>query len=439
MHLLAGDTLKRAVLVEPGPDDTIRLPHLGLIGDFDTHPPIAALVARYLGSAHAILRVVPVGDSPQGRATDFLVVTEPVADPGSGAATWVPIDDPRLDRLRGAAAVGPYVARWLDELETGVIDSRRQRWELPGFTDRAGRWMLGQLEAAGTPALNEPTVERLWPIAAMLRADTTDGGAFMKACAWVFDGEPAATAALHRAVPGAVPEVIATDAAEGWLLMRDAGGVNVGDQPADTWSEPLGTLAAIQRASEHGLHDIVLEDRGPAALGASLAALLESPYVAGFPDDIGSRFRTEAPRLLDACDRLAALGPGPTVMHGDFHPWNVLRADERIVVIDWSDAAMGHPFTDLATWLNRVGDPAARRSMLDAWLACWADAAPRADLEEAARLALPVGSLHQVESYRRITESLEPGSDWGLAGGGPWFARWALAWLEDGLAATVQR
>ena len=59
--------------------------------------------------------------------------------------------------------------------------------------------------------------------------------------------------------------------------------------------------------------------------------------------------RTEAPRLLDACDRLAALGPGPTVMHGDFHPWNVLRADERIVVIDWSDAAMGHPFTELAT------------------------------------------------------------------------------------------
>ena len=241
VHLLAGDTRQRAVLVEPAPDGTIRLPLLGLIGDFDAHPPIAALLTRYLGYAHAILRVVPVGDGPQGTATDFLVVTEPVADQGPGAATWVPIGDPRLDGLRGAGAVGPHVARWLDELESGAVDPRRQRWERPGFTDRARRWMLWQLEAAGTPALTEPTVERLWSIAAMLRADTTDGGAFMKACAWVFDGEPAATAALHRAVPGAVPEVIATDTAEGWLLMRDAGGVNVGDQPADTWSESLGS------------------------------------------------------------------------------------------------------------------------------------------------------------------------------------------------------
>jgi hypothetical protein len=439
LHLLTSDARQQAVLFERAPDGTIRLPLLGLIDDIDPHPPIAALVERYLGHEQAILRVISVDGGPQDGATSILVATEPVADRESRGAVWVRLGDPRLEGLRGDAAVGPYVARWLDELETGASDPRRQRWEHPGFQDRARRWMRAQLEAAGTPAIAEPTVEKLWPISAMLRAHTTDGRAFMKACAWVFDVEPAATAALHRVVPGAVPEVIATDTVEGWLLMRDAGGVHVGDQPPDTWPESLATLAAIQQASGRGLDGIVLEDRGPAALGASLAALLESAFVAGFPEDIGPRFRTAAPRLLDACDRLASLGPGPTVVHGDFHPWNVLRAGERIVVIDWSDAATGHPFTDLANWLNRVSDPAARRSMLDAWLDCWADAAPRADLEEVARLALPVGALHQVESYRRITESLEPGSDCGLAGGGPGFARWALAWLEDGLGATVAR
>jgi hypothetical protein len=298
--------------------------------------------------------------------------------------------------------------------------------------------MVRQLEAAGTPALGEPTVEKLWPISGMLRADTTGGRAFMKACAWVFDQEPAATAALHRAIPGAVPDVIATDTAEGWLLMLDAGGAIVADRSPDTWSDPLRALAAIQQAGADGLDGVVLEDRGPAALGASLEALVESTFVARFPDDIGRRFRAAAPRLRDACDRLASLGPGPTVVHGDFHPWNVLQDGDRVVVIDWSDTAIGHPFTDLATWLDRV-DPAARRPMLDVWLACWADTAPRAELEEVVRLALPVGALHQVESYRRIIESLEPGPDWGLARGGPSFARWALAWLDDGLAATVRR
>jgi hypothetical protein len=213
----------------------------------------------------------------------------------------------------------------------------------------------------------------------------------------------------------------------------------VGSEPADTWEPALRALAAIQRATAGGLNGIELEDRGPAALGASLPALLDSAFVAGFPEDIGPRFRAAAPRLLDTCAALASLGPGPTVIHGDFHPWNVLRDGDRVVVIDWSDSCIGHPFMDLATWFNRVADPAARRPMLNAWLDSWADAAPRPVLREAARLALAVGALHQVESYRRIGASLEPDADWGLAGGGPSFARWALAWLDDGLDATVQR
>jgi hypothetical protein len=93
---------------------------------------------------------------------------------------------------------------------------------------------------------------------------------------------------------------------------------------------------------------------------------------------------------------------------------------------------------DLPTWFSRL-DAAARRPMLDAWLDAWADAAPRADIEEASLLGLAVGALHQVESYRRIVESLEPGSQDALNRGGPWFARWALAWLDHGLEATVPR
>jgi hypothetical protein len=435
VHLLAASPDRPAVLLEPAADAALQLPLLGHIGDSETHTPIAALLTRYLGHAHPILRVLPVGTA--GATSDILVVAEPVEISDPHPATWIPIADPRLEGLGGAGAIGRQVERWLNELETGTVDPRRQRWEQPGFYDRARAWMREQLEAAGTPILTEPTVERLWAISAMLQAETTVGRAFLKACARVFDVEPAATAALHRAVRGAVPEVVATDAAEGWLLMRDAGGASVGDGPPDTWSESLGTLAAIQQATHHGLDGVALEDRGPEALGASLAALLESPFVAGFPDDIGPRFRAAAPRLLDACQRLATLGPGRTIVHGDFHPWNVLRTDDHLVVIDWSDAATGHPFTDLATWLDRVSDPVARRSMLDVWLACWSGFAPREELDEAARLALPVGALHQVESYRRIVESLEPGSDRELAGGGPAFARWALAWLDDGLGATV--
>jgi hypothetical protein len=108
------------------------------------------------------------------------------------------------------------------------------------------------------------------------------------------------------------------------------------------------------------------------------------------------------------------------------------------VIIDWSDAARGHPFQDLATYLDKTPDVEARGAMIDAYLAGWSDV-PRAELVEAVRLGLVVGALQQVESYRRIIESLEPDEDRGLAGAIPGFARWALAWLDDGLAAQVER
>jgi hypothetical protein len=438
VHLLAADPLGQAVLLEAAPDGAFRLPLLGTMGEYEDLPPIAALVAGYLGAAQPILRVLEAGEDAAGDATDILVVVEPVQGPAPAAARWTPTGDPVLQGLGADGAVGPHVARWLHELATGDIDPRRQRWEYPGFEERARAWMRCRLEEAGTPALAEPFVERVWCISGMLRARTATGGALLKACARVFDGEPAVTAALHRAVPGAVPEVIATDAAEGWLLMRDAGGGLVGEQPREQWHVGLEALAAIQQATADRLDGVSLEDRTPAALAAALPALFDGPFVAGFPDDIRPRFIAAGPRLAEACARLASMGPRPTLMHGDFHPWNALQAGDRIVIIDWSDAATGHPFTDLATWLNRT-DASARRPMLDAWLAAWAGVGPRADLEEAALLALAVGALHQVESYRRIIESLEPGSRETLSGGGASYARWALAWLDDGLDASVPR
>lgn len=53
---------------------------------------------------------------------------------------------------------------------------------------------------------------------------------------------------------------------------------------------------------------------------------------------------TERKRLLDGlrqrpeCDRLC---------HGDFHPWNILGAPGRAIVVDWLDACSGSPEADI--------------------------------------------------------------------------------------------
>jgi Ser/Thr protein kinase RdoA (MazF antagonist) len=229
--------------------------------------------------------------------------------------------------------------------------------------------------------------------------------------------------------------VVAIDEAEGWLLMNDAGADEVGEGPAETWAEGVAALVAIQRTVGSRLDGVALEDRSPAVLAASLHALADGPSVAGFTDEVRARFRAALPRLIGACERLAELPPDMGLVHGDFHPWNVLRGSAGVVVIDWSDSALGHPFIDIPTYLGRTADPAARRALLDGWLDAWADVAPRATLEEAAMLGLVAGSLHQVESYRRIMESLEPSSTWGLDKAGHAHALRAIAWLEHGLEA----
>ena len=52
-----------------------------------------------------------------------------------------------------------------------------------------------------------------------------------------------------------------------------------------------------------------------------------------------------------AVARVEALGLPESVVHGDFHSGNAAFVDGRIVIIDWSDAAIGNPAIDLVTWL----------------------------------------------------------------------------------------
>ena len=434
-RLLATDASRSRVLVELTDSGGLDLLRLEGIGERDeSFAPVTAAVERLLGRAQPVLRMVPMGRVDAGDWTAFVEI-EPLAAGAAVPGIWVDLADAHALGARYTSAGQRFLRRWLDELQSGVIPPLRPRWSTPGFHARAGAWMAERLAHAGTPLTSEPTVLTTWCLSSVLRGETEAGPVFLKACARVFDREPEITAAMDKTFPGAVTSVVATHSQEGWLLMRGAGRSVLGEEPATAWEDGLTALARLQRAWPAADPPLDLEDRGPGSLASTIPELIESSYVRGFPADVLAQLESAAPRLIDTCRRLASLPPGPTFVHGDFHPWNVQRDGDGVVIIDWSDSAIGHPFTDLPTFLGRTKDPAVRRRLLDAYLDAWAGAAPRSELEEAAHLALAVGAIHQVESYRRIMETLEPDEDWGLAGAGPSYVRRALAWLEDGLEA----
>ncbi len=93
-------------------------------------------------------------------------------------------------------------------------------------------------------------------------------------------------------------------------------------------------------------------------------SLLSAGIPSGVPDFVDRLVRRISQAdPLDVADRDAAavlakeLPRGAALLHGDLHPGNVLMSPSGPVVIDWFDAAIGHPIADVvrSSILMRAG------------------------------------------------------------------------------------
>lgn len=306
-----------------------------------------------------------------------------------------------------------------------------------GWFARASAWMADRMAALGSPATAPPRVVYLWGISIVLRAESAAGAMYLKCSAPVFGREAAVTGVLAQVTPELVTRVAAVEPDEGWLLMYDHGGVLLGEGPPEGWTVGLDLLATIQ-------HTWTARTRELAAAGATvrpLAELAETVERLGTHDAVACQLSADERRAWDAAvpafvaasRRLDELGPQATVVHGDFHPWNVTDEPTGPRVFDWTDIAISHPFLDLAVYAMRPDDIALRHAMRDAYLARWADQLEPAALAEAGDLAIVVGTLCQVESYVRIVESLGPDDVWDLGRATGSWARAAVESLREGI------
>jgi len=179
------------------------------------------------------------------------------------------------------------------------------------------------------------------------------------------------------------------------------------------------TAAVFERIEGPSMWQRIVEHPSDAAaLGRELAHIQRSLLAAGIPDgvpDFVDRLvrriaiaeplaepeRGEATRLAHELPRGAAL------LHGDLHPGNVLMSPSGPIVIDWFDAAIGHPIADIvrSSILMRAGSghapdhlPGASPQMLqqlhDAYIDQFADELSDAAPDLAAwQAAVAVGRL----------------------------------------------
>ena len=272
----------------------------------------------------------------------------------------------------------------------------------------AESWVREHVRPAG--AL-EVVHERAW--STVVRVPTGGGAAWFKACRALQAFEPRLTAALQRRWPDRLAEVLGHDEERARLLLADAGTpVGAFGNSPDAWAAALPLYAELQRgeaahADEHlagGVTDRRLE---------RLPALYEDLAGRELPLEPEERelLRRFAPGFGRLCAELDGQGVPETVQHDDLHFGNVYEKDGRMLILDWGDTSVAHPFFSLFVtfrFLEEVNhlEPGDRTypRLRDAYLEPWGR-----DLEHTFALAHRVGAFAHAHGWLRLRDHLPEG------------------------------
>jgi hypothetical protein len=405
-----------AVSAEPATDEVIRG------------------VSRLAGEPVTLLRANAAAWDAGFDVTALIAEIGPLAT-APGGFCWALLDEPDVE------TIDPHWARasvrsWIRERSAGWSDLRPQ-WSRPGWLAEAARWMRDQMIAAGYLDPEVPRIHHLWGISVVLSAASRTGTAFLKCSSDRFRHEGRMTQALAGRSREYLPDVLAVEPDRGWLLMRDLDAPLLGDQPESTWQLGLDALAGLQQEWLGRTGDLLAAGTDLRPLGQLAdwvnGTALDPDLMGRLAPESRDAWLRSVPAMADACTSLDRIGPGPSLVHGDFHPWNVVAGQDRTRIFDWTDAAVAHPFLDLVTYIMRTGDLALRRHLLQHYLQLWSRYLSPDDLKEAGRLALVAGALYQAYTYSQLIPTVMPDDLAQLRDGDVDWLRRALDRLDRGI------
>jgi hypothetical protein len=290
----------------------------------------------------------------------------------------------------------------------------------PLWLPEATTWLDESLAAQGIRRLGDLELARVRPWATVLRADTTAGVTWFKACGPGTAFEVPLYELAHRQVPAFVLEPVAIDIERSWMVLPDGGPILADELDPDLVMrrllDVLPRYAELQQGLAPHVDELLaigLTDMGPAVLPERFEQALEvvSAYLArrGTPAEQATYAQLigQRERIAEWSQRLSERPGGVTLDHNDLHAWNIFYSERAgspagpdVRFYDWGDAVVAHPFASMMIglgWLRRMwqlvdDDPRIVRAR-DAYLEPFADLGSRAELVETLELACRLGEI----------------------------------------------
>ncbi|MFC4108443.1 phosphotransferase family protein [Micromonospora zhanjiangensis] len=292
--------------------------------------------------------------------------------PPGGSVTY-------LAEISGGGVDGSAQARSPDE-------PRRLAYARPGGPAATARWARAALDRRGIELLRQRQF-RTWNLSAIWQLTTSVGELWLKEVPPILSFESTLVVRLGAELDGPVPTAVHGCGTR--FILRHVDGFDCYGASAARRVEIASTIHQIHAGAARlipGLLDEGLPDRrGERALAGleELSALV--PAV--------ERHREQLRET--ALDRLAWAerdGLPPVLLHGDLHCGNVRSTATGHVILDWSNAFLGHPAFDVVR-LTEDLPPQQAGHVVRAWAELWRGASGRREIGRSVDLLRPVHFL----------------------------------------------
>lgn len=341
---------------------------------------VTARLDRLLGVPTAVLRMVSTtGKSPRGGEVTYHA--EILDEPPRTPADWEPVPTAGLDR--------PH--------------RHRMPWAERGGPKSIVDWATERLAALDRPLVGPPVQVKTWNLSCLYRFPTAGGTVWSKSTGPFLVAESCAIGYVAEHDPELVPTVLATTADGGRTLLDEVPGEDCWDTDAETVVAVVRRLVAAQAAMAGRRLDR-LPDHRVSTLVTRAQRLLADDVLAGDERDGLVHLLDRVPTIAAA---IADLGMPDTLVHGDFHPGNWRSDGERHTIIDWSDASLGNPATDLLRLVGWLPEPLARLAT-ETWVGAWRAAVPGCNPAPAAGLMATIQHLQSAITYQNFLDNIEP-------------------------------